>query len=177
MVSCWSRRKLVPFMFCERLRLILEIANRICQAVSRFLIGPPVTLLRPRPCFQFSLFVHPAAGRRLTLSRALPSRQGSVSSVQCLYCSRQILSWTADSSRFQQQVGHSPVPHTRHHVVCNYPENTRCIHGYIRSIQNIKIPATDACNLTINQGTKPPSCGTMSAETQLYTRPGSAARR
>ena len=34
-----------------------------------------------------------------------------------------------------------------------------------------------ACNLTINQGTKPPSCGTMSAETQLYTRPGSAARR
>lgn len=118
MVSCWSRRKLVPFMFCERLRLILEIANRICQAISRFLIGPPVTLLRPRPCFQFSLFVHPAAGRRLTLSRALPSRQGSVSSVQCLYCSRQILSWTADSSRSQQQVGHSPVRHTRHSAPC-----------------------------------------------------------
>ena len=81
MVSCWSRRKLVPFMFCERLRLILEIANRICQAISRFLIATHVTLLRPRPCFQFSLFVHPAAGRRLTLSRTLPSRRGSVSCV------------------------------------------------------------------------------------------------
>ena len=77
MVSCWSRRKLVPFMFCERLRLILEIANRICQAISRFLIATHATLLRPRPCFQFSLFVHPASGRRLTLSRTLPSRRGS----------------------------------------------------------------------------------------------------
>ena len=73
MVSCWSRRKLVPFMFCERLRLILEIANRICQAISRFLIATHATLLRPRPCFQFSLFVHPAAGRSLTLSRTLPA--------------------------------------------------------------------------------------------------------
>ena len=54
--------------------------------------------------------------------------------------------------------------------VCNYPENTRCI----RSIKNIKIQQPAACNLTINQGTKPPSCGTMSAQTQLSTRPDSA---
>ena len=143
MVSCWSRRKLVPFMFCERLRLILEIANRICQAISRFLIGPPVTLLRPRPCFQFSLFVHPAAGRRLTLSRALPSRQGSVSSVQCIVLARySVGQQTAADSSNKSDILPSLTLGTRHHVVCNYPENTRCIHGCIRSIQNIKIPAT-----------------------------------
>ena len=94
-----------------------------------------------------------------------------ITSVLCLvYCSRQIVSWTADSSN-KSDILPSVTLGTRHHVCVQLSRKyRRCI----RSIKNIKIQQPAACNLTINQGTKPPSCGTMSAQTQLSTRPDSA---